>query len=676
MNTVSLRIAAPGKDADLGVFLSTDDRLNASAPLGNLGETDCLRTVFDAGACEDDRREAGDLLYKALLGGGIATHWDRLRAARTGDAPLRVVLDIEPAELRSLPWELMRQHGAWLWRRPELLMRRGSAAPGTTADEPEPGPLRVLVVIGTPARDEQVLAEQELAALSGVLETLPGRAHVEVLDCPASAHQLAEAVNELQPHVLHFIGHGMQRANGGSPELSFTSELGSGWQLCAEDVADLTVWQPRLVVLNACRIAQADPADWVGGIAQAFSDAGARAVISMQADIESAAAVAFTQSFYESLAHGLAVDECVAAARSALGKSPVKTGEWALPVLLTNTEPDAVLPLTPQTPEGSRPEDIHRHKQYVDLRRFVGQVEERRQAWWTLDDPRTRDGVPRRPVLVIGGHSHGDFRRTGKTWLANWCQATWFLRGHRIISVDLSARLAAPGAGPGGGTKRKDWLSVLRTIREQAISSDQLCSLPKDAFHDFNAELNRLVAGHVRLVEGTGGGQEDEWEPFNDDIGHADERKRNIMAAFVTALRRAASGRPLIIALDHADRIMEESLGGELYEGLIRPIAYGRAAPLRLVIVAPDKWMRPIIPDADSHVIGRVQVGDFRRGQLVRLARAYSRRLGCVPSEATIGVVNAFLAQQPQEYFGVDFFQDITPYIDQWTAAIKKLEAG
>lgn len=675
MKKVSLRITASSDGVGFGVVISEGDRSNEPVPLGSLGEVHRLREVFDRNASEDDRREAGDLLYEALLGGGVADHWATLRAGCTADSPLRVVLDIEPAELRSLPWELMRQRGAWLWRRPELLMRRGAAVPAVDVGMPEAWPLRVLVVIGTPARDEQALAEQELAALSGVLECRPGQAHVEVLDCPDSARELAEAIDELRPHAVHFIAHGMQRASGGSPELSFTTESGGGWQLCAEDVADLTQWQPRLVVLNACHLAQADPADWVGGIAQAFSDTGARAVISMQADIKSSAAVVFTRSFYEGLVRGLPIDECMAAARSALGKLPERTGEWALPVLLTSTEPDAVLPLTIRSPEGFQPEDIHRHKQYIDLRRFVGQVEERRQAWWALDDPRSHDGVPKRSVLVIGGHSHGDFRRTGKTWLSNWCQATWFLRGHQIISVDLSSRLAAPGVRAGGGTRRKDWLTVLRTIREQAISSDQLCSLPKDAFRDFNAELNRLVVGHVQSVEGAGAGQEDEWNPFNDDVGHADERKRDIMAAFVSTLRRVASDQPLILALDHADRIMEESLGGELYEGLIRPIAYGKAAPLRLVLVAPDNWMRPIIPDADSHVIGRVQVGDFRRGQLVRLARAYSQRLGCEPNKATIGVVEA-LARQPQEYFGVDLFECLTPHVDQWAAAINKLEAG
>ncbi|MFF2863869.1 hypothetical protein ACFVSX_28795 [Streptomyces rubiginosohelvolus] len=44
-------------------------------------------------------------------------------------------------------------------------------------------------------------------------------------------------------------------------------------------------------MLNACRTARADPADWVGGIAHASLDAGTRAVVSMQADIEGPVAV-------------------------------------------------------------------------------------------------------------------------------------------------------------------------------------------------------------------------------------------------------------------------------------------------------------------------------------------------------------------------------------------------
>jgi hypothetical protein len=142
------------------------------------------------------------------------------------------------------------------------------------------------------------------------------------------------------------------------------------------------------------------------------------------------------------------------------------------------------------------------------------------------------------------------------------------------------------------------------------------------------------------------------------------------MNAFVQTLRQAADGRPLVIALDHADSVMEESLSRELYEGLIRPIAYGKAEPLRLVIVAPDKTVRLIIPDMDSHMIGRVQVGDFKQSQLMRLARIYSHRLGCKPDAATMSFLEG-IREQPVEHFDVKFFHAMTPYVSQWRNAAR-----
>jgi hypothetical protein len=125
-----------------------------------------------------------------------------------------------------------------------------------------------------------------------------------------------------------------------------------------------------------------------------------------------------------------------------------------------------------------------------------------------------------------------------------------------------------------------------------------------------------------------------------------------------------------VIALDHADSVMEESLSRELYEGLIRPIAYGKAEPLRLVIVAPDKTVRLIIPDMDSHMIGRVQVGDFKQSQLMRLARIYSHRLGCKPDAATMSFLEG-IREQPVEHFDVKFFHAMTPYVSQWRNAAR-----
>ncbi|MFE2531519.1 CHAT domain-containing protein [Streptomyces sp. NPDC059371] len=672
---IELRItkAADGSPG-YAVHLSAPGRPPVSVELGSLEEPGTLAKAFERGAGEADREHAGECLYTALLGGALAEEW--LSATASQAAPRRACLEVEPPELRSLPWELLRHRGRWLWRQPETLWRRGCAV-GPRTDDPSSqlGPLRVLVVICTPPQDERLLAEQELAAISGALERSPGRTYLEVLDVPANAAVLAERIDRLRPHVVHYIGHGMPRPGRGSPVLVFTPaetrHAGPAtWELEAGAVADLTVWKPLLVVLNACHSGRADPADWVGGMAQAFLDAGSRAVVSMQDDITSDCAVTLSRTFYERLGADQPVDTAVAAARSELARRAPKSGAWALPVLLTCEDPRSVLPITFAPPPTASVQDILRYKQYVDLGRFVGRTDERRQAWWALDDPGQATDATDRPVLVISGHSQANFAKTGKSWLTNWCLITWFLRGHRVVSVNLAAQLtASTRAGDVDAYPRhKDWLTALRLIRQEATSPEQLCPLPAQAFGEFNAVVNHLVEAPV-LPNGTLEPADDEGRRFNDEIGDPrDGRKERIVGEFLHALQKASDGRPLVLALDHAESVMQGAFTQVLYKSLVRPVAYGQAPPLRLILVAPDSWVGGALPESDSHMITRVRVGDFDSAQFMRLARLYQSRLRVQPDETVVKLLEA-LQQTLDQHFNVELFAQLVGIVPQWGAA-------
>ncbi|MFF7309173.1 CHAT domain-containing protein [Streptomyces sp. NPDC008137] len=656
------------------VWLSTDGGLVASAPLGGLSPPEELTKLFDRGVADTDRAQAGEQLYTALLGGDLAPHWAALRtAAAPSHRVLRIRLEISPPELRPLPWELLRDRNQWLWRRPELRWRRGVADRSEAPDVVrELGPLRVLVVVCNPPHDDRVLAEQELAVISGALERSPGLTHLEVLDAPRDAAELSRRIDRLRPHVVHFIGHGMPRPGSGSPVLAFVPAEGGAddWELAAESIADLTTWKPMLVVINACHAGKADPADWIGGMAQAFLDAQTRAVVSMQDDVASDAAVDFSAKFYEELGASRPLDDAVAAARSELARRVPATGAWALPVLLTSSAPDQVLPVDRLPPPGTSLTDAEKCRWYMDLGRFVGRSDERRRAWWALDDPtRTPNGTDR-PVLVIGGHSQTNSARTGKSWLTNWCLITWFLRGHRVVSVNLAARLR-PGPGIPDSlprTQHKDWLSALRLIRQEATSPTQLCRLPDAAFGHFNAVLNHLV-GAATLPPDELEPAEDDWQQFDDEIGDPyDKRKTGIMDAFLDALRTAAAGQPLVLALDQAENLMPGAFTDVLYQGLIRPVAYDHGAPLRLIVVAPDAWLSGKLPETDAHMLGRVSVDDFDSAQFMRLARAYAFRLGVPPDEQIEAVLES-IQKTLTPHFGVETFERLTDILPVWCAA-------
>lgn len=385
----------------------------------------------------------------------------------------------------------------------------------------------------------------------------------------------------------------------------------------------------------------------------------------MQGDIESDAAVVFSARFYKELEAHRPIDVCLAEARSALANRPGRTGSWALPVLLTRRDPAAVLPIVFRPPA---PLDGITSQQFVDLRRFVGRSDERRQVWWALDDPSMASpAADSSSVLLVSGRSQLGVEQTGKTWLTNWCLLTWFLRGHRVVSVNLATRRGLRMEGY--GSRAKDWLGAIRMIRDEATSANQLCPLPRESFAEFNAALNHFVAGGSGSARSGCHSTDDEWQEFNDDAGHADERKAGILEAFLIALRKAAQGQPLVIVLDHAEKIMPESFVSELNEGLVRPIACGMTPPLRLVLVAPHWWVGQVLPDSDAHLITRVQLGDFRQSQFMRLARAYSSRLGIDPDAHTMAMLEAFHGL-PVEYFSIDLFHTLAKHVPQWRTAI------
>ncbi|MYU21818.1 CHAT domain-containing protein [Streptomyces sp. SID8352] len=666
--SVGIRIS-PGTDGTepYRALLSVDGGSDVDVPFRTPADMERFAGVFERDATAAERQAAGEALFEALLGGALNTIWRDVLAAADPDRPARLCLDVRPTELRHLPWELLRSDGRWLFRRPDLLCRRGTVAAGAAEPDPqeELGPLRALVVLCNP-REHRLLAEKELAWISGTFDGLPGATHVEVLDGPSRA-ELADGIDQLRPHILHFIGHGMPLPGRGTA-LNFNWRAAPDgprdWSLDAGQIADLTRWQPHLVVLNACRTTDSGPAVGTGervrGLADAFLDAGARAAVSVQADVDSPDAVIFSSRLYRAIGGGTPLDEAVALARTDLARHEERPSDaWALPVLMTRTAPEEVLPIVHTPPPPSTVDAIRRHGTYERLRRFVGRSAERRAAWWALDPP-VRGGEPGtgHPVLVISGHSETGAPQTGKSLLADWCLAVCFLRGHRAVSVNLS-----------GGAR--DWLTVLREIRLQVVSEAQLTPLPAEAFADFDAALERLLPA----APGTGGAEDGDplsvdGPRFDDEAGRADERRHEIVDRLLGGLSKGAGGAPMVITLDQADRIQAELFTGWLYERLVLPIARGDAAPLRLVLVASREWVADALPRADRHLIGEVSLGDFESSQLMRLVRAFGNRLGYPVDERVQNIVMQLQEMNP--YTRVDIFGLLMSVFSDWYSAAER----
>jgi hypothetical protein len=607
----------------VGITVTGEGMAIATATRGDFGDDD-LGIGLEFNTDRQERERIGSALFGGLIRGKVAELWAGVAAAADAGREIRLRLDVEPTELRGLPWELMRSND-WLFLRPGVSMWRG---PGTAAaGDPISGPLRVLVVVCNPA-DQAILTEDEVSRIAGAMAGTLARTHLEILDGPRNSAELAGAISRLEPHVLHFIGHGMPRVPGRPGGLAFDWAPTTGpaqsqaapWELLGPQVRLLMPGaKPRLVVINACRTA-GDPLDQVGGIAQAFLDAGAGAVISMQADIESPGAVEFASKLYAGIGREEDLDRIVGAARVALAHDR-DSGQWATPVLTCRSDPGQLL----RTRFG-QPDDLIRQLcnrvEYRSLRDFLNHSDSRRSAWWAIDPP-AAGGQDGRPLLVIGGRSSRDDMPTGKTWFTRWCLLTYFLRGHRITYVDLARTLKkrrTPDSAP-IKAMTKDWLDVLRMIRDACLDDKQPEPLPPETFEQFTATVNRLAAG----IDQPG----DLGLAFNDNREQAEEYRAEVLDGFRRALLAAGATRPHVIALDNIDTMLTEAFDDALYPGLIRPIAEQYRPTTHLMLVGPSAWFAGRFPATDEQLWRpEVQVGDFDPSQLWRLGRDYAGRSG------------------------------------------------
>jgi hypothetical protein len=606
VNTLDAELAISADGT--AVTLTMTGRPPASAQITDQLDAGLFEGALDRRTPAETRAKLGRLLFEAVIRDDTARLWAELAEIRS---PVRLRLRLPP-RLRDLPWELITSGNDRLaLLRGRTLWRGVPPEPG----DPIEGPLRVLVVICNPA-DRQVLADEELAGLTGAAAEHPAYAHIEIIDGPGQDELPAE-IDRLRPHVLHFIGHGMPRVPGRAAALAFNwatgdEPRGKVWELLSDQIQHLVTgeWAPRLVVLNACRTA-ADSADQLGGVGEAFLAAGAGAVVAMQADVESPAAAHFAGLLYQGIFAGQDLDRVVAAARTQMARTTGETGEWAMPVLSCRIDPADVLRTCFRRP-ADEVAGLAARPEYQMLRNFLDHTTGRRDAWWAFDP---LQGAAR-SLLVVGGRSGNPYKPTGKTWFTRCCLLTYFLRGYRVTYVDLGKPLARPDGEP---VRTKNWLHVLRMIREACTAPEQAEPLPAAAFAGFEELFDRLAGAPDP------GGQ---WWRFDENRPRAAEHRDRILDAFRSALVEAATDRPHVIALDNAEQMLPESFDDAIYPGLLRPVAAGRGG-VRMMLVGKADWLAERLPlRDDAYWAPTVTIGDFQAAQMMRLARDHCRRRG------------------------------------------------
>ena len=523
----------------------------------------------------------GGFLSDLLLRDEVAERWDALRQQYSGE--LHTLLDIQPRELRAVPWELIFRDD----RRLFLGEEAGNFArvQGLRHDAAqELVPLRLLVVEGKQDDDELGTAT-EIRGIKSALPDFHGRIDAEFLREP-SKDELLQAFKRVRPHIFHFMGHGVLDA-AKEPAL-----LVGGWSLTSRFVRESLRPMPRVVVLNACRSGEAAragslTAKEVRALTDTFLASGAAAAIGMQGDVRGRAAALFGAGLYRALGSNPLLDRAVAQARKLMADSGGndQARDWCLPSLTLSVVPEQVLPLACGISDDDREHVESKLFKEIDL--FV----DRTPIRWELAaaaDPDEGEGDPARLVLIVGD------MEAGKTWLVNWIRTRCALRGRRMRYVDFT------------NTGVYDFVRALECIRDAPEDLASLAGPAEGAFDRFTWDLGHLVNGKIPPEEIAGDPPE-----ITDRLQLGGDNEERVFDSFRAALEAATDAQPLLLIFDHVDGILKTDFQTRIFRHLITPLVNGNPPNVRLIVVLSSEQQRAYWP-SDAVTLGtRVDVKLF-----------------------------------------------------------------
>ncbi len=185
----------------------------------------------------------------------------------------------------------------------------------------------VLFLAANPSGTSELALTQECAAITRELRMTPGRTSLDFQTRWAvTVDDLSRELNELEPTLIHFSGHG--NAEG----IALVDQTGAAYLLTPEALAaivQVTSESVRAVVLNAC-----------------YSDEQARVIseqvgctVGMKGTISDEAAREFSVAFYRAIGHGRSVYNAYRQAKAMLGAKGLE--RRASPHCLTRPDVDA-----------------------------------------------------------------------------------------------------------------------------------------------------------------------------------------------------------------------------------------------------------------------------------------------------------------------------------------------
>jgi CHAT domain len=301
-----------------------------------------------SGPLEAPIERFGGELYEALFNDDIQTCFElSRREAQIQGKGLRLKLRLTDPQLAVLPWEFLfdKDQGEFVALSSNTPIVRTIDLPRVVQPLRIAPPLKVLGMVASPDDQAPLNVEREKQRVERAIEPLRERGAVEITWLETGTWQELQRMMRKGPwHVFHFVGHGRYDTNLEEGTLALVGKTGETDTLTATQMGRLLADHAslRLVLLNACEGAKGGAHDVFSGTAATLIRRGLPAVVAMQYEITDRAAIAFAQTFYESVAEGLPLDASVAEARKAVSFSTTSTVEWGTPVLFMQSS-DGVL---------------------------------------------------------------------------------------------------------------------------------------------------------------------------------------------------------------------------------------------------------------------------------------------------------------------------------------------
>lgn len=192
---------------------------------------------------------------------------------------------------------------------------------------PKKARVRIAFLSTNPESQSLLRTDIEARNVIRAIQKTTYRDQIDLKHIPAAEWEdLLDTLNEFEPHILHFSGHGCNTGllfdnvgvnDDGGFELNFD---------LIHKFIGATNNKPILLILNACNTASG---------AEVFLE-NVKAVVAMSDSIEDAAAELFSTRFYAALANGQSIDNALKQAKTVLSLLDYSDSE--LPTLLATTQ--------------------------------------------------------------------------------------------------------------------------------------------------------------------------------------------------------------------------------------------------------------------------------------------------------------------------------------------------